>query len=62
MHLLKKIDFKAPGVDVYTKGSKDELLVVNGTSFAAAYFTAYLTNNIESRNDLPHILKEYPIK
>ena len=31
MHLLK-IDFKAPGVDVYTKGSKDELLVVNGTS------------------------------
>lgn len=58
----KKIDFKAPGVDVYTKGSKDELLTVNGTSFAAAYFTAYLTNNLEFRNDLPHILKEYPIK
>lgn len=59
---IKKIDFKAPGVNVYTIGSKDELLTVNGTSFAAAYFTSYLTTKLDSQNNLSHILKGYPLK
>ncbi|MEY9141767.1 MULTISPECIES: S8 family peptidase [Mammaliicoccus] len=57
----KKVDFKAPGVEVYTLDSKDEFTTVNGTSFAAAYFTSYLTTKLDSRNNLSHVLKKYPI-
>ncbi len=57
----KKVDFKAPGVEVYTLDSKDEITTVNGTSFAAAYFTSYLTTKLDSRNNLSHVLKKYPI-
>lgn len=58
----KNIDYKAPGVNVYTLDSNDKLSKESGTSFAAAYFSSYLADNVRTKKQLSKILKEYPIK
>ncbi|WP_419795556.1 S8 family serine peptidase, partial [Staphylococcus pseudintermedius] len=34
----KNVDFRAPGVDVYTLNGEDKIVKDSGSSFSAAYF------------------------
>ncbi|HEC2200802.1 TPA: S8 family serine peptidase [Staphylococcus delphini] len=43
----KNVDFRAPGVDVYTLNGEDKIVKDSGSSFSAAYFTSYLIANME---------------
>ncbi|MDF0032378.1 S8 family serine peptidase [Staphylococcus pseudintermedius] len=58
----KNVDFRAPGVDVYTLNGEDKIVKDSGSSFSAAYFTSYLIANTDSAKNFIDIIKKYPLK
>ncbi|AJC95806.1 S8 family serine peptidase [Staphylococcus hyicus] len=58
----KNIDFRAPGVDVYTLNGEDKIVKDSGSSFSAAYFTSYLIANVDSTKNFIDTIKNYPLK
>ncbi|WP_253275512.1 S8 family peptidase [Rossellomorea aquimaris] len=58
-----KIDYAAPGVDIYSTTSDGSYDTFSGTSFAAAYFTGILalilSDNENSKNEIRKLLKPY---
>lgn len=59
---VKKINYYAPGVNVYALDGNNNLTKVNGTSFASAYFSSYLISKNFSNKNMLDILYNYPIK